>query len=83
VRNGHGVPVRVWIEDQMPVSENADVTVELLPATTQPSEQNIRDRRGVLAWTFDAPAGEMREIKLAWRVRWPADKAIVFEPGRL
>ncbi len=83
VRNGHGVPIRVCIEDQVPVSETADVAVELLPVTTRPTERDARDRRGVLAWTFDAPAGEMREIKLAWRVRWPADKVIVFEPGRL
>ena len=40
-------------------------------ATTPPSERDAGDRRGVLAWTFDAPAGELREIKLAWRVRWP------------
>jgi len=30
-----------------------------------------------LAWSFDAAAGEQREIKLGWRVRWPADKSIV------
>jgi hypothetical protein len=64
------------------VSEIADVTVDLLPATTEPTERNVGDRRGVLAWTFDAAAGELREIKLLWRVRWPADKAIVFEGGR-
>jgi uncharacterized protein (TIGR02231 family) len=82
VRNGHDAPVRVTVEDQLPVSETADVAVELLPATTAPTERDAGDRRGVLAWTFDAPAGELREIKLAWRVRWPADKAIVFEGGR-
>jgi uncharacterized protein (TIGR02231 family) len=82
VRNGHGVPIRVMVEDQMPVSEIADVQVELLPTTTAPSERNVKDRRGVLAWNFDAAAGEAREIKLAWRVRWPADKAIVYQPPR-
>jgi len=83
VRNGHAVPMRVCVEDQVPVSEIADVAVEMLPATTPPTEQNVRDRRGVVAWTFDAPAGEARDIKLAWKVSWPAAKAIVFEPGRL
>jgi uncharacterized protein (TIGR02231 family) len=82
VRNGHDAPVRVVIEDRLPVSEVADVTVELLPATTPPTERDAGDRRGVLAWTFDAPPAELREIKLAWRVRWPADKAIMFDGGR-
>ena len=81
VRNGHGATIRVMVEDQMPVSEIADVQVELLPATTAPSERNVKDRRGVLAWNFDAAAGEAREIKLAWRVRWPVDKAIVYDPA--
>jgi uncharacterized protein (TIGR02231 family) len=80
VRNGHGTPVAVTIEDQVPVSEIADVQVELLPATTPPSERDARDRRGVLVWNFDAAPGEVRDIKLAWRVRWPADKSIVYQP---
>ena len=80
VRNGHGTPVSVAIEDQMPVSEIADVQVELLPVTTPPSERDPKDRRGVLVWNFDAAPGEVRDIKLAWRVRWPTDKAIVYQP---
>ncbi|HEV3185807.1 MAG TPA: mucoidy inhibitor MuiA family protein [Xanthobacteraceae bacterium] len=82
VRNGHDAAVRVAIEDRLPVSEVADVTVEMLPATTPPTERDAGDRRGVLAWTFDAPPAELREIKLAWRVRWPADKSIIFDGGR-
>jgi uncharacterized protein (TIGR02231 family) len=82
VRNGHDAAVRVAIEDRLPVSEVADVTVEMLPATTPPTERDAGDRRGVLAWTFDAPPAELREIKLAWRVRWPADKSIMFDGGR-
>ncbi|MGZ5853479.1 MAG: mucoidy inhibitor MuiA family protein [Xanthobacteraceae bacterium] len=80
IRNGHDVPVAFTIEDQVPVSEADDIKVELLPVTTPPSERDIRDRRGVLAWNFDAAPGETREIKLGWRVRWPTDKAIAYEP---
>jgi uncharacterized protein (TIGR02231 family) len=82
VRNGHDTPMRIVVEDQMPVSEIADVQVELLPVTTAPGERDVRDRRGVLAWTIDAKPGEGRDIKFGWRVRWPADKQIAFEPGR-
>jgi uncharacterized protein (TIGR02231 family) len=82
LRNGHDAPVHVALEDQIPVSEIDDVKVELLPVTTPPSERDVKDRRGVLAWNFDAAPGESREIKLGWRVRWPADKMVVYEPRR-
>jgi uncharacterized protein (TIGR02231 family) len=83
LRNGHDIPVRVMIEDQIPVSEIGDVQVDLLPMTTPPTERDVKDRLGVLAWNFDAAPGEMREIKLGWRVRWPADKTLVYEPRRM
>jgi uncharacterized protein (TIGR02231 family) len=82
VRNGHAAPMRITIEDQLPVSEVDDIKVELLPATTAPTERDVRDRRGVLAWTIDAKPGETREITLAWRLRWPADKSIALDPRR-
>jgi uncharacterized protein (TIGR02231 family) len=80
VRNGHATPVLIAIEDQIPVSEIADVQVELLPVTTPPSERDPKDRRGILVWIFQAAPGEVRDIKLGWRVRWPTDKAIVYQP---
>ncbi len=82
VRNGHDTPLKVTIEDQLPVSEIADITVEMLPVTSPPSQKDVRDRRGVLAWAFDAASGEQKEIKLGWRVKWPADKQIVLEARR-
>lgn len=58
IRNGHDFPIKVAIEDQLPVSESEDIVVEMLPATTPPTASNIRDRRGVLEWSFDAKPGE-------------------------
>ncbi len=83
VRNGHDTSLRITVEDQLPVSEISDIVVETLPLTTAPTQKDVRDRRGVLAWTFDAAPGEAREIKLGWRLRWPADKSVVFfDPRR-
>jgi uncharacterized protein (TIGR02231 family) len=82
VRSGHDRPIKVVVEDQIPTTENEDIKVELLPVTTPPTERDVRDRRGVLAWSFDAAPGETREIKLGWRMRWPADKVVSYEPRR-
>lgn len=81
VRNGHDFPIKVVIEDQLPVSESEDILVEMLPSTTPPTASNIRDRRGVLEWSFDAKPGETRDINFAWRIRWPKDKSMVIVPA--
>lgn len=82
MRNGHAAPVRMTIEDQLPVSENADIQVEMLSSSTPPTQRDARDQRGVLAWTQEVAAGETKEIKFGWRVKWPADKSVVFSGGR-
>jgi uncharacterized protein (TIGR02231 family) len=81
VRNGHDFAIKVAIEDQLPISENDDIIVEMLPATTPPTTTNLRDKRGVLEWAFEAKAAEVREINFAWRVRWPKDKGVVMVPA--
>ena len=81
VRNGHDFPIHVAIEDRLPVSENEDIQVEMLSSTTTPTATNLRDKRGVLEWAFDAKPGEVRDINLAWRVRWPKDKGVVMTPA--
>ncbi|KJC47679.1 mucoidy inhibitor MuiA family protein [Bradyrhizobium sp. LTSP857] len=81
IRNGHDFPIRVAVEDQLPVSENEDIVVEMLPSTTSPTAKDIRDKRGVLEWSFDAKPGEVKDINFAWRVRWPKDKSMVIVPS--
>ena len=81
VRNGHDFPIKIAIEDQLPVSENEEIQVEMLPSTTPPTATNLRDRRGVLEWAFEAKPGEVKDIAFAWRVRWPKDKGVVMTPG--
>lgn len=81
VRNGHDFPIHVAIEDQLPVSENDEIVVEMLPATTPPTAKDIRDKRGVLEWSFDAKPGEVKDINFAWRVGWPKDKSMVIVPS--
>jgi uncharacterized protein (TIGR02231 family) len=82
LRSGHDRPIKAVIEDQVPTSETAEIQVEMLPVTTQPTERDVRDRRGVLAWSFEAAPGEAKEIRLGWRLRWPGDKVVAYEPRR-
>ena len=82
VKNLHDFPLKIAIVDQMPFSENTAITVEQLPATTPPTEKAVNDKRGVLGWTYDMPAGETKEIRLAYRLKWPADRDVVFQAAQ-
>jgi uncharacterized protein (TIGR02231 family) len=81
VRNAHDFPIRVAIEDQVPTSEHEDIQVEMLPSATPPTTTNLRDKRGVVEWAFEAKPGEVRDVLFAWRVRWPKDKGVVLVPA--
>jgi uncharacterized protein (TIGR02231 family) len=81
VRNGHDFPIKVAIEDQLPVSENDEIAVELLSSSTPPTTTNLHDKRGVLEWAFEAKPGEAKDINFAWRMRWPKDRGVVMVPA--
>ncbi len=61
-------PLRVL--DQVPYSEQEDLEITF-SAEPAPTEVDVEGQRGVLAWEFDLPAGETREIRLAHRLSWP------------
>lgn len=76
VKNSHAWTVPVTIVDQLPVSENEQITIEALPMTTEPSERNYGDKLGVLAWIFDLEPQKEKEIALSYEIRWPAKREI-------
>ncbi|HMK90254.1 MAG TPA: mucoidy inhibitor MuiA family protein [Methylocystis sp.] len=78
VKNLHDFPVSVTVVDRIPYSENAAITVETLPQTTTPTEKQVDDKRGVMAWSFELGPGEAKDIHLAYRLKWPADREIEF-----
>jgi uncharacterized protein (TIGR02231 family) len=79
VHNGHDLPVVVRIEDRLPVSENEEIKVETLPGSAPPAEQDVRDRRGVQAWTLNMKPNSDQSLAFAWRVSWPKEKDLVID----
>jgi uncharacterized protein (TIGR02231 family) len=77
ITNLHRRPMRISVIDRIPVSENSAVIVEPLPTNTAPTERSVQDRRGVMSWTHDYQPNERRELRLGWRMRWPADRELV------
>ena len=79
VKNLHAFPVKVQLIDRMPMSENTAIVVELAPATTPPTEKQVGDKRGVMSWTLDLKPGEAKDVRFAYRMKWPADREIVID----
>lgn len=87
VKSLHAKPVKITVLERIPFSESSGITVETIAAqTTPPTEKQVGDRRGVAAWTFDLAPGAEKEIKLAYRIKWPGDRELSFEeqplPGK-
>jgi hypothetical protein len=80
VRNLHARPIRISVVDRLPFSENTEIQVEPLRETTPPTEKQVGDKRGVMAWTWDYAPGEQKEIRLAYHLKWPANRNLSFEP---
>ncbi|HKU99434.1 MAG TPA: mucoidy inhibitor MuiA family protein [Vineibacter sp.] len=76
VKNLHDFPVRITVLDRVPVADNTAITVETLSRSTPPTEKIVDDKRGVMGWTYDYGPGEQKEILLAYRLKWPADRDI-------
>ena len=83
IANLHDFPVKIMLVDAVPFAENTAITVEQLAATTPPTQTAVADKRGVTSWTYEYAAGEKREIRLAYRMKWPADRDVVIEPAPL
>lgn len=81
VKNLHRFAIPVTVVDRIPFSENANLTVEQLPQTTPPSVKQVDNMRGVMAWTGEIAPGGQREIRVAYRLRWPADREIDLRPA--
>jgi uncharacterized protein (TIGR02231 family) len=76
IANYHRQPLEITLLDQLPVSSSEDITVELLPDTTTPSEKNWRDQDGVLAWTGTYAPAEEKTITFGYSITAPEDVRI-------
>lgn len=65
--------ISLSVYDQLPVSKNGDIKVELLAAGAKPSE--TKDL-GIMRWTYDLKPGEKKAFEFQFFVEYPADKNI-------
>lgn len=77
VANHHAQALEITVLDQIPVSQDERIEVELLRATTTPTATDPEDRKGVLAWTYTYAPAEKRVIELRYAVTAPEDLPVL------
>ncbi len=75
--NKHDRPIAITVYDQMPVSNNQEIKVEMT-AKPQPAKRDLDDKRGVLAWEDTLKPDEEKTIEFGYKVTWPAQKSITY-----
>lgn len=76
VTNHHERVMAITVLDNLPLPRDELIEVDLLKYTTAPSETDVEDRKGVLAWVADYQPGESQEIHFGYAVTYPEDQQV-------
>jgi len=69
--NHHKKPFTIELLEQIPVSQDEQIQIELTEKTTPPTEKNIDSRLGVMAWKYLYQPNDKKKIIIGYQVRYP------------
>ncbi len=75
VRNNKSVPISIQVLDQVPVSVNSAITVEI----TDLSKGDLNEEDGIVTWNLELDPGEQKVLKLGYEVKYPKKEKVVIE----
>ncbi len=73
VKNKKSVPIKIEILDQIPISENKGIQVEL---EEKGSAEYIADI-GKLLWTLTVPGGQSKKERFIYSVKYPKQESVI------
>lgn len=72
VRNTKNSPIRIVIEDQMPVTKEQDIKIEYL----ENSGARFNTETGKLIWDFNLKSKDSKKLTFSYEVKSPKDRAL-------
>lgn len=75
VRNTRSEKVSIKVYDQVPVSQNSDITV----TTEELSDGNFNKETGIVVWSLELNPGESRKLRLRYQVKYPKNRRLDIE----
>ena len=79
ITNSHDFPVDIDVVDRVPVSQNHDISVKILPQTSPGTEKPKPSQRGLMIWNFALKPQETKALRLAWQVQWPDGRDLDYQ----
>jgi len=75
IRNNKGNPVRITVNDQIPISSNSGIEVNAIEL----SGGKHNSQTGVIRWDLEIKSQETRQLILTYSVKYPKDKTVLLE----
>lgn len=75
IRNKKGQPITIVIEDQVPVPNTKEITVDKL----EDSNGDYQEETGILKWKKEIASGKSETLKLKYAVRYPRQSQMILE----
>ncbi|MCL1867904.1 MAG: DUF4139 domain-containing protein, partial [Paludibacter sp.] len=75
VKNNQNKPIFLVLKDQYPVSQQKEIEVEFLKKETTTPTFN-KEEIGVITWETNLSAGESKEYRIAYSVKYPKGRKI-------
>jgi len=75
IRNNKANPVKITLNDQIPVSSNSGITVEPVELTGG----RLNSQSGQVKWDLEIKPQETRKIIMTYSVKYPKDKTVILE----
>jgi uncharacterized protein (TIGR02231 family) len=72
VKNNKSVPIKVEILDQVPVSKQKDIVVEL----EEKDGATFNEDFGKLKWELEIPANQNKRVRFTYSMKYPKDKNV-------
>ncbi len=76
ITNRHKIAIPLTVFDQIPVSRDKSITVELLDNTSRPIQRDVENRPGILAWERTLQPQEKQTIDFGYAISFPQDKQV-------
>jgi uncharacterized protein (TIGR02231 family) len=79
VKNNRRVPIAIKIQDQVPVSQESDIAVDV----EETSGAELHGPSGRLQWIKTIPAGDNIKYQIAFSVKYPKNRVVPIRQQRL
>ena len=72
VKNNHKAPIQIEVEDQLPISQNSEIIVDV----KEISKADRNEATGQLKWKLSLAPDETKKIVLSFSIKYPKAKAV-------